>query len=119
MSSKSARRRRRQERILAAGEKGDGKFAIISPVEIKAIANEEGNPKKPATFEILAYNGGELKTEQYIRKFGMPVVIDLQGLSYSPSITASRACYREDERRQAIDPGWCRFWDRHSRTRSR
>ena len=89
MSSKSARRRRRQERILAAGEKGDGKFAIISPVEIKAIANEEGNPKKPATFEILAYNGGELKTEQYIRKFGMPVVIDLQGLSYSPSITAN------------------------------
>lgn len=64
------------------------RFAITAPVEIKA-AEGEGESQKPATFSIIAYNGGELRTPAYMQRYGMPVVIDLQGMVYAQSITAN------------------------------
>lgn len=55
-------------------------------VEITAAGDDS---TKPPTFRIIAYNGGELKTAAYMQKFGKPVVIDLAGITYAPSITAN------------------------------
>ncbi len=59
--------------------------------DVEIIAGSESADGKPSipTFRIVAYSGGELRTAEYISKFGMPVVIDLAGISYSTSITAN------------------------------
>ncbi len=72
--------------IIAASKKTIERFSFDADVEIVAAAGDES---KIPTFRIVAYNGGELRTAEYIRKFGKPVVIDLAGLSYSPNITAN------------------------------
>lgn len=74
--------------IIASAKKTIDRFSFDADVEILAAEGGEGGKKTP-TFRIVAYNGGELRTAEYIRKFGKPVVIDLAGLSYSPSITAN------------------------------
>lgn len=73
--------------IIASIKKPQYTFAFCADVEILA-ATGDGSQSVP-TFKIVAYNGGELRTAAYLQKFGMPVVIDLAGLSYSPSITAN------------------------------
>ena len=73
--------------IIASAKKPQYTFAFCADVEILAAAGD-GSQAVP-TFKIIAYNGGELRTAAYLQKFGMPVVIDLAGLSYSPSITAN------------------------------
>jgi hypothetical protein len=73
--------------IIASTKKPQYTFAFCADVEILAAAGD-GSQSVP-TFKIIAYNGGELRTAAYLQKFGMPVVIDLAGLSYSPSITAN------------------------------
>jgi hypothetical protein len=73
--------------IIASAKKPQYTFAFCADVEILAAAGD-GSQSVP-TFKIIAYNGGELRTAAYLQKFGMPVVIDLAGLSYSPSITAN------------------------------
>lgn len=60
------------------------RFELFGDVEIEAAA-ENAAPR----FQILAYNGGELRTAAYMSKFGMPVVIDLAGIEYAKSITAN------------------------------
>lgn len=72
--------------IIAAANKTIDRFSFDADVEIIAGVGDES---KVPTFRIVAYNGGELRTAEYIRKFGKPVVIDLAGLSYSPNITAN------------------------------
>lgn len=72
--------------IIAASKKTIDRFSFDADVEIIAAAGDES---KIPTFRIVAYNGGELRTAEYILKFGKPVVIDLAGLSYSPNITAN------------------------------
>jgi len=79
---------RKYPTIIASAKKTVGRFMIDADVEIIAGESGEGGKKTP-TFRIVAYNGGELRTAEYIRKFGKPVVIDLAGLSYSPNITAN------------------------------
>jgi hypothetical protein len=75
--------------IIAAAKKTIQRFAFDADVEIvAATAGEDGKQSVP-TFRIIAYNGGELRTAEYIAKFGKPVVIDLAGLSYSANITAN------------------------------
>lgn len=64
------------------------RFAIDATVEIVAAGGGEDGDNV-ASFSIVAYNGGPLKTPAYMRQFGKPVVIDLAGLQYSPSITAN------------------------------
>lgn len=79
---------RKYPTIIASAKKAIDRFTIDADVEIIAGESSEGGKKTP-TFRIVAYNGGELRTAEYIRKFGKPVVIDLAGLSYSPNITAN------------------------------
>lgn len=79
---------RKYSTIIASAKKTVDRFTIDADVEIIAGESGEGGKKTP-TFRIVAYNGGELRTAEYIRKFGKPVVIDLAGLSYSPNITAN------------------------------
>jgi hypothetical protein len=75
--------------IHAGPKKSVQRFAFDADVEIAAgTTTADGKPSIP-TFRIVAYNGGELRTAEYIAKFGKPVVIDLAGLSYSPNITAN------------------------------
>jgi hypothetical protein len=58
-------------------------------IEIEAApASGDGKPAVPR-FSMVAYNGGELRTEAYMRRFGRPVVIDLAGLTFSPQIKAN------------------------------
>ncbi len=73
--------------IIAAGQ-DENAFGMLGSVAIEAKQGE-GATAKPATFEIIAYNGGELATPAYMAKFGMPVVIDLAGLESAASITAN------------------------------
>ncbi|MCA9181537.1 MAG: hypothetical protein KDA51_08785, partial [Planctomycetales bacterium] len=61
-------------------------MVMFADVEVQAAAGEATGP---ATFEIVAYNGGELRTPEYMKRFGMPVVIDLAGVEYAASITAN------------------------------
>lgn len=79
---------RKRVPIIASGKKPQYTFAFSADVEIIAGTSGDGT-QSPPTFKIVAYNGGELRTAAYIQKFGMPVVIDLAGLTYSPSITAN------------------------------
>jgi hypothetical protein len=72
--------------IIATAKKTIDRFTFDADVEV--IAAGDGEAKVP-TFRIVAYNGGELRTAEYIAKFGKPVVIDLAGLSYSTNITAN------------------------------
>lgn len=65
------------------------RFAFDAAVEIIAAETGEDGKQPAPKFRIIAYNGGELRTAEYMRKFGAPVVIDLAGLSYSASITAN------------------------------
>lgn len=67
----------------------DHRFILDASVEIVASLSSEGGKQSIPTFRIVAYNGGELRTPEYMAKFGKPVVIDLAGLTYSPSITAN------------------------------
>lgn len=74
-----------------AGKKRSPKDLVAvrfgAPVEVQAAEQIEGG--QAPRFEILAYNGGELRTEAYMKRFGMPVVIDLDGMTYAKSITAN------------------------------
>lgn len=62
---------------------------IAACADVEIIAASGDGAQSVPTFKIIAYNGGELRTAAYMQKFGMPVVIDLAGLSYSTSITAN------------------------------
>ena len=77
------------EPIEAAFGQNANTFAMFAPVTIDAKQADESGVVKPATFEIVAYNGGPLATPAYMQKFGMPVVIDLAGLENATSITAN------------------------------
>ena len=77
-----------QDLILASFVQSANTFAMLGSVAIDARMGEDGQPK-PATFEIVAYNGGVLATPAYMQKFGMPVVIDLAGLEPATSVTAN------------------------------
>jgi hypothetical protein len=77
-----------QDLILASFGQNANTFGLFAPVEVTAKMGDDGQPK-PATFEIVAYNGGVLATPAYMQKFGMPVVIDLSGLETAPSVTAN------------------------------
>ena len=83
------RKRKRYTPIKASAKNELKRFVMDADVEI--IAGSESADGKPSipTFRIVAYSGGELRTAEYISKFGMPVVIDLAGISYSTSITAN------------------------------
>lgn len=59
---------------------------FMADVEISAAG---GDDQKTPTFRMVAYTGGELRTAAYTQKFGKAVVIDLAGLTYSPSIMAN------------------------------
>lgn len=73
--------------IMASAHKGDS-IAIVAEVEIQAAASE-GESSGVPRFSMVAYNGGELRTSQYIARYGKPVVIDLAGLTYAPQIKAN------------------------------
>ena len=57
-------------------------LAFSVPATIQAAEDDGNGNKKPATFEVTAYNGGALS----IDGFDKPVVIDLQGMTYRRSI---------------------------------
>ena len=75
--------------IEAAFGQNANSLGMFAPVEISAREADASGEAKPATFEIVAYNGGPLATPAYVQKFGMPVVIDLRGLEQAESITAN------------------------------
>lgn len=77
-----------QDLIIATFGQNANTFAMLGSVAIDARLGEDGQAR-PATFEIVAYNGGVLATPAYMQKFGMPVVIDLSGLETAPSVTAN------------------------------
>jgi hypothetical protein len=77
-----------QDPIIATFGQSANTMGLLGSVSIDARLSE-GGEQKPATFEIVAYNGGILATPAYMQKFGMPVVIDLSGLETAPSVTAN------------------------------
>ncbi len=75
--------------IKAASKKNElDRFEMLGTAEIQA-ASGEGDKQSLPKFRIVAYNGGELRTPGFMQRYGKPVVIDLAGMSYSPSITAN------------------------------
>jgi len=77
-----------QDLIIATFGQSANTMGLLGSVSIDARLSE-GDEQRPATFEIVAYNGGVLATPAYMQKFGMPVVIDLSGLETAPSVTAN------------------------------
>lgn len=57
-------------------------LAWLADVEIKAA---EGESKGPARFDMVAYNGGELR----VPGFNLPVVVDLAGAEFHKSVVAN------------------------------
>lgn len=59
-------------------------MAVTGGVQIQA-ASGEGSENKSPTFKANAYNGGPLM----VAGFDLPIIVDLKGLEYAPSITAN------------------------------
>lgn len=59
-------------------------ICMMADVEIKA-AEGEGESKGKPSFSVVAYTGGSMM----IRGWGMPVVVDLKGMSFAKSLVAN------------------------------
>jgi hypothetical protein len=70
---------------IHAGKDERPVIGMLAKVAIVAAAGDDGETKKPATFSVTAYTGGELS----VRYWDHPVVIDLQGLEFSRSVVAN------------------------------
>lgn len=61
-------------------------IAMSAPVDIVAAeAGEDGKPKGPPKFDVLAYTGGALRVGGY----DQPVVVDLKGVEFGKSLVAN------------------------------
>lgn len=82
-----SRRRKngRMQRMIHAAAVDKGKLiCMMADVEIKA-ADGEGESKGPPSFSVVAYTGGSMT----LRGWGLPVVVDLKGMSFAKSLVAN------------------------------
>jgi phage major head subunit gpT-like protein len=81
MSTRAQRRKRKLLREIQAATATAGAI----PFATAAIEIQAAGENKPATFRVVAYNGGPLKVKAY----PLPIVVDLAGMEKAPTVTAN------------------------------
>ena len=78
--------RKPKRRIRAASKEPQKIIAMSAPVTITAAdKGDDGQPKGPPKFEVVAYTGGAMT----LAGWELPVVVDLDGMSFGKSIVAN------------------------------